>query len=71
MYAATDDVAATIVVVIVVVRVGIVSVVVGAKAKPHECASVKSADFTWIYHPALGRSGKIVTLDLVPPISPA
>jgi hypothetical protein len=41
MYTATDDVAATIVVE-VVVRAGIVSVVVGAKAKPYKCTPVKS-----------------------------
>src|ERR1700675_4843730 len=42
MHAATDDVAAALVVV-VVVRVGIVSVVVGAKAKPYKRTPVKSA----------------------------
>ncbi len=42
MYAATDDVAAAIVVVIVV-RVRIVPVVVGCKAKSHERTPVKSA----------------------------
>src|SRR5712675_559395 len=41
-HAATDDVA-TAIFVVVVVRVGIVSVVVGSKAKPCKRASVKSA----------------------------
>jgi len=41
-HAATDDVA-TAIVVVVVVRVGIVFVVVGSKAKPCKRASVKSA----------------------------
>ena len=43
MHAATDNVATAVIVVVVIVRVGIVSVVVGAKARPYKRTPAKSA----------------------------
>src|SRR5258708_24180582 len=43
MYAATDDATATIVLVVLVLRVGVVSGGVGAQAEAYECTPVKPA----------------------------